>query len=207
MPSLELSPLSGVSREVLAEFVKGLSESLYTIDRWFYDELSIGPHQLLLGTTSYQFLTGELHDLFGDDIWILSFDRQYVGYITVCNVVHSSISSIRSIKSLLGADFLRPRIELISHMSRRRQPLPSMCSDTDLYISRLFISSPFRGKGFGSFLIDLLLDKFHGLNFLLHVNRGNDAALSLYRKKGFFLLSSSACPPADYDYVLMYHAS
>lgn len=207
MPSLQLSPLSGVAREVLAEFVNGLSESLYTIDRWFYDELSIGSHQFLLDTTSYQLLTGELYDLFGDEIWIISFDRQYVGYLTLCNVQHSSISSIRSIKTLLGASFLRPRIELITLMSRRRQPFPSMCSDTDLYISRLFISSPFRGKGFGSFLIDLLLSRFHGLNFLLHVNRCNDAALSLYCKKGFALLSSSACPPADYDYVLMHHAS
>ncbi len=57
-----------------------------------------------------------------------------------------------------------------------------------IYISRLIVKRNYRGKGFGSILIDFIIDKIREMGYeeaSIGVDKDNEAALYLYRKKGF----------------------
>ncbi len=57
-----------------------------------------------------------------------------------------------------------------------------------IYISRLIVKKEYRGMGIGSALVDYIIDlcKSMGYNELsIGVNKDNEEALNLYRKKGF----------------------
>ncbi len=57
-----------------------------------------------------------------------------------------------------------------------------------IYVSRLIVKKEYRGMGIGSILVDYVIDlcKSMGYNELsIGVNKDNERALNLYRKKGF----------------------
>lgn len=57
-----------------------------------------------------------------------------------------------------------------------------------VYLSRLIVKKEYRGKGIGSLITDFLIDKAKEMGYReisLGVDRDNEKALHLYKKKGF----------------------
>lgn len=58
-------------------------------------------------------------------------------------------------------------------------------TDTQIYISKLYLSSELRGKGFSSDIFNWYEELGKGKTLHLNVNQGNKLAISVYEHRGF----------------------
>ncbi|RKP11065.1 Nat13 protein [Thamnocephalis sphaerospora] len=71
----------------------------------------------------------------------------------------------------------------------RREPIPNEGRKQRVYLMTLGVLAPYRGYGLGTKLLDYALDQCSKdasiAEIYLHVQDGNDEALSFYQKRGF----------------------
>jgi GNAT superfamily N-acetyltransferase len=97
------------------------------------------------------------------------------------------------------ASAVRARMELA------RDLFPAVAAD-DLYLSKLALLRPYRGKGFARVLVERFLD--HGRaqgfgSFRLDVFARHDRAIGLYRLTGFQVDSEAVVPGTSLRYLAM----
>ena len=103
-----------------------------------------------------------------------------------------------SLKALLGVE--RPREDVTERVRRFKQQVPPL-EGPSLYLARLAVAGPFRGRGLGrKLLADFEAEaRAAGCDRAsVHVRRANTRAVGLYRSAGYDVTG-----PADLEYLAM----
>lgn len=103
-------------------------------------------------------------------------------------IVGFSVSDKEEIDQKSGKDFARAMgfFRFLSRMPlfiRMEKMMPSVGDDNGYYVHTISVDSDFRGRGFGSEMIEQVAVENGSL--YLHVKRDNEAAIRFYERNGF----------------------
>jgi GNAT superfamily N-acetyltransferase len=175
--NLGFVPVGSVDSETKRDIAAGI----YALDAGFYGLLFTDKEQAINKIA-------QSLDEPGGDLgcgFVACDDKRKVGYLSYFPMAQKTTRNLATLKALL--DFSLPQTRTVFKQASTFQQQLSPVTIDCLYLNKIMVFNGFKGKSYGSLLLNgYLADaKKLGLTPMFHVHRDNQSAISFYKKQGF----------------------
>jgi len=182
--------------ERILPWVRAAGDPYYT---WFFQDQ----------TTCQKFLRMWIRNLSSEisvtRIQALVVDDQVIGGIIALDGEHLSKCRTADARQLIAKGSTDERRRLIQRLSLSQGLFPTI-EKNEYYLSKVGLTDGYRGKGYGSLLVDTYMEQGRKNGFdryRLDVCAKNEIAIRCYEKRGFKMGSKSTTKDGELEYCSM----